>query len=334
MTRRPSRRWCRGWSATRWRCWRRSPSWSWTMSRPRRWRCWRWWPAKTLSRASGQGLADGPAGRQRSGHLHRGPAGAPCPQDQRAPARWLQGPHRRRARVGLVTECALTAANVARRAHRDRVAGHRAAGLEVLGDSAYGGGETRAALRVPATSRRSSRSRYRARCPAGSPSTTSTSTTRPAWSGARRAPVPITNSVGPASPAPAPPARCAGDAPPPRRAARSTSTPTRTSCALPAAARPPAASSKAIGAGGRWWNAHWPGWSPMAAGGCPTAGSSERPVVVAAGRRGQPAPAAGAWPCPSGPDLGAGLTGLGTPGSLRLARPPPAPRPANYRTTA
>jgi hypothetical protein len=50
--------------------------------------------------------------------------------------------------------------------------------------------------------------------------------------------------------------------------------PTRMSCALPAAARPPAASNKAIGAGGRWWTAHGPGWSPTAAGGCPTAGPS------------------------------------------------------------
>jgi hypothetical protein len=30
--------------------------------------------------------------------------------------------------------------------------------------------------------------------------------------------------------------------------------------------------------------------------------------VVAASRRGQPAPAAGAWPCPPGWGLGAGLT--------------------------
>src|ERR687897_399365 len=33
-TLRPSRRWCRGWSTTRWRCWRRSPAWSWVVSRP------------------------------------------------------------------------------------------------------------------------------------------------------------------------------------------------------------------------------------------------------------------------------------------------------------
>jgi hypothetical protein len=42
MIRRPPRRWCRGWSTMRWRCWERSPMRSWVRSRPRRSRCWRW----------------------------------------------------------------------------------------------------------------------------------------------------------------------------------------------------------------------------------------------------------------------------------------------------
>ena len=46
----------------------------------------------------------------------------------------------------------------------------------------------------------------------------------------------------------------------------------------------------------------------------------QRPVVVAAGHRGQPAPAAGPWPCSSGPALGPGLQGRGSiRARLRLA---------------
>ena len=66
---------------------------------------------------------------------------------------------------------------------------------------------------------------------------------------------------GPALCATASAARCASGAPPPRLAARSRCIRTRTSCAPPVAARPRAASRKAIGAGGRWWNARWPGRS-------------------------------------------------------------------------
>jgi Transposase domain (DUF772) len=56
-----------GWSPTRWPCWTRSPTWSWTMSRPRRSRCWRWWPAKTSSQAIGQGPGGWPAGSPKTG---------------------------------------------------------------------------------------------------------------------------------------------------------------------------------------------------------------------------------------------------------------------------
>src|SRR5215218_8031800 len=59
-TLRPSKRWCRDWSTTRWRCWRRSSIPGWRPSRPRRWRCWRWSPAKTSSPASGQGAGGSP----------------------------------------------------------------------------------------------------------------------------------------------------------------------------------------------------------------------------------------------------------------------------------
>jgi Transposase domain (DUF772) len=83
MTRRPPRRWCRGWSTTRWRCWRRSTTWSWVVSRPRRWRCWRWSPARMWRRASGRGAGGSPAGLPRIGCCPPSIPGAPYPQDQR-----------------------------------------------------------------------------------------------------------------------------------------------------------------------------------------------------------------------------------------------------------
>jgi Transposase DDE domain len=72
-------------------------------------------------------------------------------------------------------------------------------------------------------------------------------------------------------------------------------------------------------------------WRPMVersiawlvADGCrrvPYRDPAQRPVVVAAGRRGQPATAAGAWPCPPRRRLGAGLTALSAP-MHRLDRP-------------
>jgi IS5 family transposase len=48
--------------------------------------------------------------------------------------------------TGLVTDCAVTAANAADGSTGVRLLDGEPAGLEVLGDSAYGGGETRAAL--------------------------------------------------------------------------------------------------------------------------------------------------------------------------------------------
>jgi hypothetical protein len=139
---------------------------------------------------------------------------------------------------GLVTECALTAATASDGPAGVGLLANEQPGLEVLGDSAYGGGATRAALRLPATSRRSSRCHSTARCRAGSPSTISASTGRPARSDARRATRCRSPArVGPASQATASPAHCAGAAPPPRMAARSASTRRRTSCAPPAAAR-------------------------------------------------------------------------------------------------
>src|SRR6266498_2025426 len=66
-----SRRWCRGWSTTRWRCLWRSPRPGWTPSRPRRSRCWRWWQAKTSSQASGPAPGGSPGGSLKIGSSPR-----------------------------------------------------------------------------------------------------------------------------------------------------------------------------------------------------------------------------------------------------------------------
>jgi IS5 family transposase len=83
--------------------------------------------------------------------------------------------------TGLVTECALTAANAPDGPTGLELLAGEGPGLEVLGDSAYGPGRPARRFGLPATARRSSRSRCRARCRAGSPSTTSASTGPPAW---------------------------------------------------------------------------------------------------------------------------------------------------------
>jgi hypothetical protein len=139
---------------------------------------------------------------------------------------------------GLVTECALTAAaNAADGPTGVGLLAEEEPGLEVLGDSAYGGGRLARPCAPPSMSRRSSRCRFAVRCRAGSPSTTSRSTGRPARSGARPATRPRSpRRAGPASPAGASVARCGSVAPAPKPVARSRSTRMRTSCAPPAAA--------------------------------------------------------------------------------------------------
>jgi IS5 family transposase len=140
--------------------------------------------------------------------------------------------------TGLVTECALTAAAAPDGPTGVGLLGAEQPGLEVLADSAYGGGETRAALRaaghrqtikpIPLQSAvpggftmhdfRIDRSAGMARCPAG-------------------ATAPITSSGQVSFARRCRAARCGGAAPPPRVAAPSTCTRTRTSCAPPAAKR-------------------------------------------------------------------------------------------------
>ena len=102
-------------------------------------------------------------------------------------------------------------------------------------------------------------------------------------------------------------ARCAGAAPPPSMAARSTSTPTRTSCAPPAAERT-RSFQQSYRRWRPWWNGRSPGWSPTAAGGCPTAGSS---ATSCGGRCASPRSTCAACWCLALPTrwrLGAGLS--------------------------
>jgi hypothetical protein len=83
---RPPRRWCRGWSTTRWPYSKRSPTWSWVLSRPRQSRCWRWSPISFRS-----SVLDPRPGAQ-------GPRPAPM-TPQPAPgswsSRWRHPPRRR-----------------------------------------------------------------------------------------------------------------------------------------------------------------------------------------------------------------------------------------------
>jgi IS5 family transposase len=176
---------------------------------------------------------------------------------------------------GLVTACALTAANLPDGPTGLELLAGEQPGLEVLGDSGYGSGQTRAALRVAGHTQTIKPIPLHSAVPGGFTIHDFRIDTQAGWSGARRAsrrrsPAP----AGSASPVIAGVACCAGAAPPPRVAAPSTCTPTRTNCAPRGVARPLAASRPATGAGGRWWNARSLGWSLTAAGGCLTGASS------------------------------------------------------------
>jgi hypothetical protein len=101
------------------------------------------------------------------------------PQDQRAPAGRLKGHIAAEPQTGLVTECALTATTADGPTGVGLLAEEQP-GLEVLGGTHYGSGQTARPCALPAIPRRSSRSHCPARCRAGSPSTTSRSTGKPA----------------------------------------------------------------------------------------------------------------------------------------------------------
>ena len=175
--------------------------------------------------------------------------------------------------TGLVSAAALTPANAADGPTGVGLLAGEPPGLQVLGDAAYGGGETRAALRAaghtqtikpiplrPAVPGGFTRDDFAVdlaagtvTCPAGH--TVAITPGRPG--GVRLAlwPLPAPRALHPCQrrqdPQPASPRRRAGGGPPP-------APPTRPS-------RP------AIGAGGRWWNARSPGWSRAATAGSATA---------------------------------------------------------------
>jgi hypothetical protein len=196
--------------------------------------------------------------------------------------------------TGLVTECALTTAAAPDGPTGVGLLAGEQPGLEVLGDSAYGGGATRAALRAAGHTQTIKPIPLQGAVPGGF---TIHDFRIDHQAGMVRCPVgataPITSSGRVSF------ARHCQSCPLRRRcttAKRGRTIhlhPARTSCAPPAAARPPAASSRATGAGGRWWNARWPGWSPTAADGCPTAGPS---ATRCGGRCGSPrSTCAGCW---------------------------------------
>jgi transposase-like protein DUF772 len=223
--------------------------------------------------------------------------------------------------TGLVTEWALTAATVADGPTGVKLGAGEEPGLEVLGDSGDGSGATRAAL--TATGHRQTIKPLplhsavpggftlhdfridpqagMVRCPAG-------------------ATAPITSSGRPASRPPARAARCAGAAPPPSRDARSACTPQGRAARRPPPRRDPelpAKLSTVAADGGALDRLAGRRWLP--AGALP-GDRAQPPVVVATGRRGQPASAAGAWPCPPRRRLGPGLTDAAS--AWAWSRPP------------
>jgi hypothetical protein len=140
--------------------------------------------------------------------------------------------------TGLVTECALTAATAPDGPTGVELLAGEQPGLEVLGDTHYGSGQTRAALRAAGHTQTIKPFPLPSAVRVGLPSTTSASTSTPAPRAARPATRPRSPRRGrPASPDGANAARCGSAAPAPRTGARSRSTRMRTSCAPPAATR-------------------------------------------------------------------------------------------------
>jgi IS5 family transposase len=81
--------------------------------------------------------------------------------------------------TGLVCAAALTPANAADGPTGVGLLAGEPAGLEVLGDAAYGGGETRAALTAAGHAQTIKPIHCQLPCQAASPETTSPSTSRP-----------------------------------------------------------------------------------------------------------------------------------------------------------
>jgi hypothetical protein len=140
--------------------------------------------------------------------------------------------------TGLVTECALTAATAPDGPTGGRAAAGEQPGLEVLGDTHYGSGQTRAALTAAGHTQTIKPIPLSSAVPGGftihdfQVDQQAGTVSCPAGYQTK-----ITASGRSASPDSASAARCGSAAPPPRMAAGSRSTPMRTSCAPPAATR-------------------------------------------------------------------------------------------------
>jgi IS5 family transposase len=215
--------------------------------------------------------------------------------------------------TGLVTECALTAANVADGPTGVELLAGEQPGLEVLGDSGYGSGQTRAALRA-----------------AGHTQTIKPIPLHSAVPGGRHG---ADHQLGPGQLRPSLPGLPATpalhhrqgwpDHPPPPSQGRAARRPApggdpKLPAKLPALAADGGTIDRL--AGRRWLPAGALPWH-----------RTQRPVVVGARRRGQPTPPTGAWPCPPRWRLGAGLSS-----AVTRAQPGPDPgadrasdRPAN-----
>jgi Transposase domain (DUF772) len=118
---------------------------TWTPPRRRRSGCSGWGPARTWNRARSRGVRASRQGGGRSAHLDRGPGGAAHAQEPQQLPRRLQGTPGGRGRDRAGCAAALTPATAVDGPTGVGLLAAEAPGLQVLGDAAYGSGETRAA---------------------------------------------------------------------------------------------------------------------------------------------------------------------------------------------
>ena len=107
-----------------------------------------WSPAKTSSRASGRGAAGSRARSPRSGHQRGGPDSRHVHKSRRSYRDGYEAHLAAEPETGLVTQAKLTPANAGDGPTGLQLLSDEPDALEVLADSAYGGGGTRAGLRA------------------------------------------------------------------------------------------------------------------------------------------------------------------------------------------
>ena len=174
--------------------------------------------------------------------------------------------------TGLITATELTPANTADGPTGVGLLAGESPGLQVLGDSAYGGGGTRAALRAAGHTRTIKPIPLRPAVPGGF---TRDDFAVDLAAGTVTCPAGHTVAITPSGRAVfdwrCGPARSASAAPAPRTAKPSTCIPRKPNSQRPAARPPTRPSRPATVAGGPWWNARSPGWSQTATAGSATA---------------------------------------------------------------